>query len=150
MKARGKFWPMAYVGFGVAAAIAGRTFITEATITLDPAVRAGMIYVVMPLLSVFLAIGSYFSLSRRSTHAHLAASMWSSSPMNPLSNQLAQIIGFGCVGLSVIAQQSNVPMRMFGWLGIWNAIALAVSLSLFRARNTRCYKSPPEPPGKGA
>ena len=96
-----------------------------------------MIYVAMPLMSVFTAVTSYFSLSRRSTPAHLAACMWTSSPMNPLSNQLSQIVGFGCLGLSAISQRSDTPLRMFGWLGVWTAIALAASLSLFRARNVR-------------
>jgi hypothetical protein len=138
MKSQPLIWPALYVVLGVAAAVAARTFMTDGSpMPHDALLESGMIYIAMPLFAVFAGISSYLSLGRRCTPNHLTARIWSSPPTNPQSNRLAQIIGFGCFGISAVSQRPDAPLRVFGWLGISTAVALTVSLILFRAINLR-------------
>ena len=139
MKTRNaSIWPLLYAGLGVAASIAPLTLIGVARGTkIDPVGFRFMVFVGMPLLSVFSGVTSYFSLARRSTTSHLRARIWNSPPTNPQSNQLAQVIGFGCLRVSAALQRSDAGLRMFGIFGIWISIALLISLVVFRARHVR-------------
>lgn len=131
-------WPAIYATLGIAAAIAPQTLVGVGHgMTVDPIGFRFMIFVGMPLMSAFTGATSYFSLVRRSTPSHLQASVWNSPPTNPQSNQLAQIIGFGSLGISAALQHADAGLRMFGIFGIWISVALAVSLMIFRARHAR-------------
>jgi len=127
---------MIYLALGVAMAIAVRTLVDDKHGPIgDARTQHVVVFVVMPLMSVFAGFMGYFSLARRCTDAHLAARIWNSSPRNPQSNQLTQIIGFGSVGLSAVSQQIDGALRIFGFFAMWISVALIVSLLLFRIRH---------------
>src|SRR5581483_11742991 len=139
MKSRSSsIWPTLYVVLGIAAAVAPRTlagFGRDARFA--PLSDWFMVFVAMPLLSVFTGVTSYFSLVRRSTPNHLREHIWNSPPTNPQSNQLAQIIGFGCLSVSAVSQHADGVLRMLGIFGLWISLALIISLRVFRVRHVR-------------
>jgi hypothetical protein len=132
---------MVYIAIGVAAAVTARALADVGHgATFDLKAEGLMDFIGMPLLSVFAGIRSYVSLVKRCTQKHLADPIWTSAPTNPQSNRLAQIIGFGCLGLSAASQRADGSLRMFGFFAIWISVALGVSLIVFRARHV-CRRS---------
>lgn len=132
---RPTLWPLVYIAIGLFGAFGAQEI-------QDPNRRAALdlgdellaIGVFMPALSAFAGFMSYFALRRRCTPAHLRADIWHSAPLNPQSNQLAQIIFFGSFGFSAVLRWSDARLRDFGLFALWMALALLVSQSIFRLR----------------
>jgi len=130
-----RIWPALYLAIAGAAALAPMTMSTlERELARDSGAFLFLIAVGIPLQSVFVGVASYRSLVKRAGNDHLRASIWQSPPTNPQSNQLAQILGFGCFGASAALQYFDSALGTFGISGIGVSLALLASLVLFRAR----------------
>lgn len=134
-------WPAIYLALAAAAAIAPSTLPGVANnFSLDPGIRPFLVFVAMPLQAVFVAAASYRSLVRRTSDDQRRAQIWQSPPTNPQSNQLAQILGFGCFGISAAFFHPDAALRVFGLFGVWLSAALLVSLLGFRMRHVRAAR----------
>lgn len=62
----------------------------------------------------------------------LDVSMWDSSPVNPQSNRLAQVIFFGSIGISSLVQSRSSISQSVGFLPLAMAVGICGGLLAFR------------------
>lgn len=80
--------------------------------------------------TVFSGLWKRFGGSQN--HSALDTSIWDSSPANPQSNHLAQVIFFGSIGITSLVQSRSSVSESIGFLPLAIAVGTGSGLSAFR------------------
>ncbi len=125
-------WSLFYLGVAIFGAFGGHMCATRGPIAVPTAflVFGALVGFVFTFVSAFGGLWKRFGSSR--DRSVLEVSLWASSPTNPQSNRLSQVVFFASIGITAIFESRCPVNQSVGFLPLAMAIGIALALLLFR------------------